>query len=385
MYGVGSVNFEAGRLAEALAAYQQTLTRAEELRLPWTPYGIVARAMVATVYYIQADWPQVERVTSTAGESPPEFPEMLLRAVSVGVLAARGDEAGLETLAELQPWSDKDGLIAVLAGAAAIDMYGDRSDTVSAIKAHDHTVAAVTRLWRVPTFDARVRLSALLIGQLATDAARTPGESRKDLVEAGSALVEAAKEAARHSESMQRYIGPEAHAWAQRASAEQLRLRWQSGINIPSPDEMVDAWRTAADRFEQLGHRFETARSRARLAAALHAAGREKDAADMRADVEAVALRMGARPLLRELGSPPAASHDPSGRRGQPLTVREREVLELISIGRSNRDIADQLYISAKTASVHVSNILSKLGARSRTEAVAVARHLGVIQPDTGT
>jgi DNA-binding NarL/FixJ family response regulator len=40
------------------------------------------------------------------------------------------------------------------------------------------------------------------------------------------------------------------------------------------------------------------------------------------------------------------------------------------------------LYISVKTASVHVSNILSKLDAQSRTEAVAIARRLGVIQPD---
>jgi DNA-binding CsgD family transcriptional regulator len=237
----------------------------------------------------------------------------------------------------------------------------------------------------VPTFDARLRLSALLIGQLATDAGHTPGESRKDLVEGGDALADAAREATRYSESMERYIGPEAHAWAQRVSAEQMRLHWQSGINIPSPDEMVDAWRTVVDRFEQLGHRFETARSQARLAAALHAAGHERDAADMRAQVEGIALRMGARPLLRELGGPPAAVLNLGDRRGQPLTVRELEVLELVSIGRSNRDIADQLYISAKTASVHVSNILAKLGARSRTEAVAIARQHGVIQPDART
>ena len=90
----------------------------------------------------------------------------------------------------------------------------------------------------------------------------------------------------------------------------------------------------------------------------------------------------GAQPLLRELGSPPAVGPDPTGRGPQPLTARELEVLRLVSVGRSNREIADQLYISAKTASVHVSNILSKLGARSRTEAVAIARRLKVIQPD---
>jgi predicted ATPase len=315
MYNLGSVTFDAGRMAEALVAYQQTLTRAEELRLPWTPYGIMARTMVATIYYIRGDWNQVERVTSTAGESAPESAEMLLRAVWLGVLAARGDDTGLETLASLRAWSDKDGLIAILTGAAAIDMYGDRGDIAGAIKAHDKAVAAVTRLWRVPTFAARVRLSALLIGQLANDAARTPDESKKDLIEEISTLAGAADEAAQFSLSMQRYIGPETQAWAQRASAEHLRLRWQSGINIPSPGEMVDAWRAVADRFGQLGHRFETARSQARLAAALHLAGHEKDARSMRAEVEGAALLMGAQPQLWELRRPPAATISPTGRR----------------------------------------------------------------------
>ena len=50
------------------------------------------------------------------------------------------------------------------------------------------------------------------------------------------------------------------------------------------------------------------------------------------------------------------------------LTSREREVLRLIAAGRSNREIASVLFIAPKTASVHVSNILGKLGAASRTE-----------------
>ena len=53
------------------------------------------------------------------------------------------------------------------------------------------------------------------------------------------------------------------------------------------------------------------------------------------------------------------------------LTDRELEVLRLVAAGRSNREIAAGLFISAKTASVHVSNILAKLGAATRTEAAA--------------
>ena len=59
------------------------------------------------------------------------------------------------------------------------------------------------------------------------------------------------------------------------------------------------------------------------------------------------------------------------------LTEREREVLLLLAAGRSNPEIAKALFISAKTASVHVSNILAKLGVSGRVEAAAVAHRLG--------
>jgi DNA-binding CsgD family transcriptional regulator len=58
------------------------------------------------------------------------------------------------------------------------------------------------------------------------------------------------------------------------------------------------------------------------------------------------------------------------------LTAREFEVLRLVADGRSNPEIAARLFISAKTASVHVSNILAKLGVASRGEAAAAAHRL---------
>jgi DNA-binding CsgD family transcriptional regulator len=60
------------------------------------------------------------------------------------------------------------------------------------------------------------------------------------------------------------------------------------------------------------------------------------------------------------------------------LTDREREVLLLLADGRSNPEIAQALFISPKTASVHVSNILAKLGVGGRVEAAAVVHRLGV-------
>ena len=97
-------------------------------------------------------------------------------------------------------------------------------------------------------------------------------------------------------------------------------------------------------------------------------------------------MRLGATPLLdavdalvrrgRLSDAPPA----PGG--ATALTARENDVLRLLARGRSNRQIGEELYISGKTASVHVSNILAKLGAASRGEAVAVAYREGLIEPD---
>ncbi len=61
------------------------------------------------------------------------------------------------------------------------------------------------------------------------------------------------------------------------------------------------------------------------------------------------------------------------------MTPRELEVLELLAMGWSNREIAAQLQISAHTAKFHVGSILDKLGAQTRTEAVVLAMRLGVL------
>ncbi len=75
----------------------------------------------------------------------------------------------------------------------------------------------------------------------------------------------------------------------------------------------------------------------------------------------------------------PRPGRRPRTTRDAALTAREEEVLALVAEGRSNGEIARTLFISAKTVSVHVSNIMAKLGAGSRTEAVAVARREGLL------
>jgi len=86
------------------------------------------------------------------------------------------------------------------------------------------------------------------------------------------------------------------------------------------------------------------------------------------------------RARLTLAGDPAAPAADPGdqARHQYGLTARELEVLRLVAVGRSNRDIAAELFISAKTASVHVSNIMSKLGVTTRVEAAALAYRLGL-------
>jgi DNA-binding CsgD family transcriptional regulator/tetratricopeptide (TPR) repeat protein len=94
--------------------------------------------------------------------------------------------------------------------------------------------------------------------------------------------------------------------------------------------------------------------------------------------IEAIARRARISLLVAE---PPTAEPEPSADRGRDLlglTKREREILELVAIGYTNRRIAETLFISESTAGVHVSNILGKLGVENRTEAAAVAVRLGL-------
>jgi DNA-binding CsgD family transcriptional regulator len=127
-----------------------------------------------------------------------------------------------------------------------------------------------------------------------------------------------------------------------------------------------------------------------RQAEALVAAGASRaQASEPLREAYAVATRIGAKPLLRELevlakwarlelASPDAwlPDRDQGMHEMLGLTPREAEVLALLARGFTNREIAATLVISARTASVHVSHILRKLGAPNRLEAAAIAHRL---------
>ena len=144
----------------------------------------------------------------------------------------------------------------------------------------------------------------------------------------------------------------------------------------------------AADQaLADLGHTLEplearlAGHDRQRLRAAIGDGAFEAEFAAGRALDLAQALDLAAAAAAGAAGAAPAGqpAPDPLARFG--LTEREREVLPLLAAGRSNPEIGRVLFISTKTASVHVSNILAKLGVTGRGEAAAVVHRLGVYGP----
>lgn len=134
------------------------------------------------------------------------------------------------------------------------------------------------------------------------------------------------------------------------------------------------------------GLAYEVAEARIRLAQQLLAAGRRDDARQELDQAWATIERLGAQSLAAPAARAAARGGIPvprgdrrAGAVESLLTPREAEVLRLVCAGRSNRAIAEELFISIKTASVHVSNILAKVGASSRTEAAAWAHAHGLL------
>lgn len=127
--------------------------------------------------------------------------------------------------------------------------------------------------------------------------------------------------------------------------------------------------RDARTLWRELNVPYEAARASALIAEACRALG-DSDGADME--------RLAARRTFEELGAAPAiqaldSASQTRANDGNPLTIREIEVLKLVACGKTNRAIADELRISEKTVARHVSNIFTKLDVSSRAGATACA------------
>jgi ATP/maltotriose-dependent transcriptional regulator MalT len=215
----------------------------------------------------------------------------------------------------------------------------------------------------------------MAVAFIRTELARARGDIEADAPTPAADRVSALADAAARLPAPT----PPARVYRALAAAEQARVagepaRWS---------EAIDACREDGDPYliaYALLHRSEAdvaAGAREEAAAALEEATRLADdlgAAPLLEEAHALARRA----RLKLASDTPTDRHLPAEDEPFGLTPREREVLALLAAGRSNPQIAEALFISRKTASVHVSNIIGKLNVSSRGEAAALAHRLGL-------
>ena len=368
-----------GEFDDAERWFTSAIARAVGAGLTWAPYGFESRWQLSWIHLVRGEWDRALELLVVEGPIPPPIPRALLTAMRLQILQARGEDVG-PRVNGLRPFWRREGAVGIHAAAIEMVVAGRRGDAAGALASYDDAVGVLSRIWH-DWFSARIRLAAAAIGVVADVMPRLSGAEREALVPGVERLHADGHTVLDRYQDPSGHWGPEGRAWVKRLDAETLRARWLSGVDAPAVGLLVETWREAEQLFAVFGHVHELATVRVKLAGILRASG---DAAGARvvgdlARETAHALR--AQPLLDELtalGNTAAATS--SGRGTEtPLTAREREILAHVAEGRTNGEIAKLLFISTKTVSVHVSNILGKLDAGGRTEAAAIARRRGLL------
>jgi DNA-binding CsgD family transcriptional regulator len=370
------LSLESGDLAEAGALAHAGVERAVQAGLSMAPYGLDLRYLHYLAHYADGKWDHAQEIADTFPVRVSGVAEARLSAMALFIDVARGSQRVADRRAWLEPYLSSDQLAASIGrGLLAEDAYwaGDLEGAVASVKA---TIAAAAA-WTGGDLDAQViRPAAIGVAALADLArqARAGGQPTDALVAEAESLTEVARSGESSKWRVAAALGVEGRGWLARAEAEMQRA---AGDNDPS------SWQAVVDAFGP-AFVYETARSRWRLAEALAEAG-DRDEAQRQwqlAVVTADELRATRlRAALTDLGRRARLGTGSRAVAGSPLsalTSRELEVLRSLAVGRTNREIGADLFISEKTVSVHVSNILAKLGAASRTEAAAIAHDNGI-------
>ena len=377
-YNLASSHYYAGEVAAALEVLDEGVERASSTGLTFSAWGLELRVLQVIARYVAGDWDGSLEAAELAGDQTPDSVVARLAAAALYVEVGRGRPEAVERVRQLRgSWKD-DTSLALITGGCEADLLRWRGDLDAAVTAAEDAIAYVSRRWE-RWYLGGIWLAALGIAALAdraeTERLRGDTAAASASVERGRRLIEHARTTAERGRPRGGTMGPEGRGWLARAEAEWSRL-----LGSSDPDK----WRAALEIFGY-GYPYEEARCRWRRAEALLGADRRDEAADEVTEAHRIAVRLGAAPLREALealarrGRLDAGLPVPLHVQETPLTARERDVLALLARGQTNRQIGRTLFISEKTASVHVSNIIGKLGASGRTEAVAIAHRRGLI------
>jgi DNA-binding CsgD family transcriptional regulator/tetratricopeptide (TPR) repeat protein len=376
-YNVAAQAFYAGDLETALRDIEEGVQRALSLGLAWSPYGYALRSLQTIVRYAVGDFTGATEAATTCATGAAEVVKESLLGLGLYAAVARGDEGVSAEVARVMGVPGVDTMTFFAAAGTGSDSLRMAGDAVAAVELAERGARKLAEAWGEWSLGG-IWLAAHGIAALADLAAAA--RERHDTRTADEAVAKAtrweelAQETARRGRPRGGELGPEGRAWLLRATAELSRVRGVSDVEL---------WRRVVAEFDY-GYVYEVARARHRLAEALLSAGERPEAEqELRAAYE-TAVRLGARPLQAEVVALARRGRlDLPGVRREAgpsaLTPREVEVLRLVAAGLTNRQVGAQLFMSEKTASVHVSRILAKLGASGRAEAAARAAQLGLL------
>jgi DNA-binding NarL/FixJ family response regulator len=383
-YHLARAHLERGDLAIGAAVAHEGTNRANQTGLNMAPFGLDVQHLHFQCHFADGKWDHAQEIADGFTVRVTSVPEAYLSSMALFIDVARDNPAVAERRAWIEPFLGSHGFDGFTARGLFAEHALWHGDTEQALAESEATIAASI----VPArgySPSTIRPAAVALAARADRAIRATAAGDDDAaaveLAAAAELLQLARQGAAYVWRPRFILGPEGRGWLARAEAEYGRAR---GENDPQ------AWQAVLDAFGP-DYVYEVARTRWRLAEALAEAGRRDEATEQWRQAVQTADKLRARPLraaLEDLARRARIGtvHD-DGRDGAvlaSLTSREREVLRLIAAGRSNREIASVLFIAPKTASVHVSNILAKLGAASRTEAAAIAHREGLITEPSG-
>ena len=385
---IAAVLERAGALEEFAAASRHAVELAGKLGASGS-WGRYLESNAAAALYYLGRWDDAERASAEiiAGQGPaPDASSLRATSVRARIDVGRGrfGEAGTRFEAcRAAARGDLITLVELAVGVAELALWQRQpADALNAVQAGRERAGAVED----PAPSGMLGTYALRAAADLADHAR----ARRSTLDLRAAIAEAEPWLVEIRGLAERAAGQTAGPRILRAFPETAEAEWLRATGEPAGA----AWALAAERWTELSEPFLQAYARWREAEAVLAERGERARATAAArEAHRIATSLGAAPLLLELDAlarrarleveeavaPAAVAGNERPEAALGLTPREFEVLLLVADGRTNRQIAETLFITEKTAGHHVSNLLGKLGVASRVEAAALAHRLGLL------